>query len=108
MLFDTSGETPELGFPGIDTNSIAFLGQLADGYGSIDIPFNALLAPVAANGSNGSSVFHRVLGGGFFREHRRRLFVPDRNVWHLWRRTLRQRLRMALGHNARSRQRMAV
>ena len=53
-LFDTSGETPELGFPGIDTNSIAFLGQLADGYGSIDIPFNALLAPVAANGSNGA------------------------------------------------------
>jgi hypothetical protein len=54
-MFDTSGETPELGFPGIDTNSIAFLGAVSDGYGSIDIPFNALLAPVAANGSNGAA-----------------------------------------------------
>src|ERR1700723_2637351 len=38
--FDASGATPTLDFPGIDTNSIAFLGNLSDGYGSIDIPFN--------------------------------------------------------------------
>jgi len=52
--YDTSDSTPELGFPGIDTNSIAFLGTLPTGYGTIDIPFNPLLAPVAANGSNGA------------------------------------------------------
>jgi hypothetical protein len=53
-VYDASNSTPELGFPGIDTNSIAFLGNVADGYGSIQIPFNPLLAPVAANGSNGA------------------------------------------------------
>ena len=52
--FDTSGGTPVLGFPGIDTNSIAFLGNLPDGYGYIDIPYNVLLAPVADDGSNGA------------------------------------------------------
>jgi hypothetical protein len=52
--YDTSDATPVLGLPGIDTNSISFLGELSDGYGYIDIPFNALLAPVAADGSNGA------------------------------------------------------
>src|SRR5271170_6864056 len=31
--YDASGETPVLGFPGIDTNSIGFLGEVSDGYG---------------------------------------------------------------------------
>jgi hypothetical protein len=53
--YDTSDSTPELGFPGIDTNSIAFLGNLSDGYGSIDIPFNTLLAPVATDGVHGAA-----------------------------------------------------
>jgi hypothetical protein len=53
-VFDPSGVSPALGFPGIDTNSIAFLGNLADGYGLIDIPYNLLLAPVAEDGSNGA------------------------------------------------------
>jgi hypothetical protein len=52
--YDTNNLTPELGLPGIDTNSIAFLGELPGGYGFIDIPFNNLLAPVAADGSNGA------------------------------------------------------
>lgn len=52
--FDLSGASPALGFPGIDTNSIAFLGNLSDGYGWIDIPFNTLLAPVGADGTNGA------------------------------------------------------
>ena len=38
--YDPSDATPELGFPGIDTNSIAFLGEVPDGYGYIDIPYN--------------------------------------------------------------------
>ena len=53
--FDTNGVSPALGFPGIDTNSVAFLGTNADGsYGWIDIPFNTLLAPVIADGTNGA------------------------------------------------------
>src|SRR5271170_3572742 len=36
--YDMAGETPVLGFPGLDTNSVTFLGELSDGYGSIDIP----------------------------------------------------------------------
>jgi hypothetical protein len=51
--YDASDSTPVLGFLGIDTNSIAFLGEVPDGYGYIDIPFNNLLSPVAADGSNG-------------------------------------------------------
>jgi hypothetical protein len=47
------GDSPELGFPGIDSNSIAFLGELTNGYGSIDIPFNPLLAPVGTDGVHG-------------------------------------------------------
>src|SRR5580698_2745840 len=43
--YDASDSTPVLGFPGIDTNSVGFLGQVADGYGYIDVPFNSLLAP---------------------------------------------------------------
>jgi hypothetical protein len=53
--YDTSDSTPELGFPGIDTNSIAFLGVLSDGYGTIDIPFNTLLAPVGTDGVHGAA-----------------------------------------------------
>src|SRR5580658_3079004 len=53
--YDASDETPELGFPGIDTNSIAFLGILEDGYGTIDIPFSPLLAPLAADGVHGAA-----------------------------------------------------
>ena len=52
--YDSSDSTPELGFPGIDTNSIAFLGALSTGYGTIDIPFNTLLAPLATDGVHGA------------------------------------------------------
>jgi hypothetical protein len=52
--FDASGATPALDFPGIDTNSIAFLGNLSDGYGSIDIPFNILLSPTTSDGAHGA------------------------------------------------------
>ncbi len=53
-MYDPSDTTPELGFPGIDTNSIAFLGEVPDGYGYIDIPYNVLLSPVNKDGSNGA------------------------------------------------------
>ena len=52
-VYDTDNLTPELGFPGIDTNSIAFLGPLPSGDGSIDIPFSPLLAPVGSDGVHG-------------------------------------------------------
>ncbi len=48
--FSSSG-SPQLGQPGIDTNSIAFNGGGAD-YGYVDIPASSLIAPPAANGSN--------------------------------------------------------
>jgi hypothetical protein len=53
--YDANNLTPELGLPGIDTNSIEFLGTLPSGYGIIDIPFNALLAPVAKDGTHGAA-----------------------------------------------------
>jgi hypothetical protein len=53
--YNTEGTVPELGLPGIDTNSIAFVGETATDYGYIDIPFNTLLAPVADNGTNGAA-----------------------------------------------------
>ena len=53
-VYDTSVGTPVLGFPGIDTNSIAFLGNLSDGYGAIDIPFNSLLSPTSSDGIHGA------------------------------------------------------
>ncbi len=53
-MYDSASNSPALGFPGIDTNSIAFLGGTATDYGYIDIPFNPLLAPVADDGSNGA------------------------------------------------------
>jgi hypothetical protein len=48
--FSTTG-SPQLGQPGIDTNSISFNGGGAD-YGYVDIPSSALIAPVGANGTN--------------------------------------------------------
>ncbi len=53
-VYDLSGGTPLLGLPGIDTNAIAFLGNLADGYGAIDIPFNNFLAPTNSDGEHGA------------------------------------------------------
>jgi hypothetical protein len=53
-VYDPSGATPVLGLAGIDTNSIAFLGSNYDGYGSIDIPYNALLAPTSSDGAHGA------------------------------------------------------
>jgi hypothetical protein len=53
-VYDPSGGTPVLGFAGIDSNSIAFLGNLADGYGDIDIPFNILLSPTNSDGMTGA------------------------------------------------------
>ena len=52
--YDPSDSTPVLGFAGIDTNSIAFLGNLSDGYGAIDIPFNILLSPTNSDGMTGA------------------------------------------------------
>jgi hypothetical protein len=52
--YDASGGTPVLGFAGIDTNSIAFLGNLFDGYGDIDIPFSNLLSPTNSDGMTGA------------------------------------------------------
>ncbi|HUD46333.1 MAG TPA: LamG domain-containing protein [Candidatus Baltobacteraceae bacterium] len=52
--YDASDATPVLGFAGIDTNSIAFLGNLSDGYGDIDIPFNNLLSPTTSDGMTGA------------------------------------------------------
>jgi hypothetical protein len=51
-----SGNYPLLGLPGIDSNSIFFMygsGGASD-YGYLDIPYNPILAPVQANGSNGA------------------------------------------------------
>jgi hypothetical protein len=53
-VYDGSGGTPVLGFAGIDTNSIAFLGNLFDGYGDIDIPFNNLLSPTNSDDMTGA------------------------------------------------------
>jgi len=53
-VYDPSDATPVLGLAGIDTNSIAFLGSNYDGYGAIDIPFNALLAPTTSDGMHGA------------------------------------------------------
>jgi hypothetical protein len=52
--YDPSDSTPVLGFAGIDSNSIAFLGNLSDGFGVVDIPFNILLAPTASDGMTGA------------------------------------------------------
>jgi len=52
--YDTNDSTPVLGFAGIDTNSIAFLGNQSDGYGVIDIPYNVLLSPVNSDGITGA------------------------------------------------------
>jgi hypothetical protein len=52
--YDSAGLVPELGLPGIDSNSIAFTGEPSSDYGYVDIPFNSLLAPVTANGTNGA------------------------------------------------------
>ena len=49
----TAPIVPELGLPGIDTNSIDFLGNSTDS-GSVDIPFNPVLSPVASDGLHGA------------------------------------------------------
>ena len=51
--FSTTG-SPQLGLPGIDTNSIAFNGGGAD-YGYVDIPASALIAPLAPDGTNSAA-----------------------------------------------------
>ncbi|MGA2751281.1 MAG: LamG-like jellyroll fold domain-containing protein [Verrucomicrobiota bacterium] len=53
--YDSAGMVPELGLPGIDTNSIGFTGEASSDYGYVDIPFNPLLAPVAADGVHGAA-----------------------------------------------------
>jgi len=52
--YDASDGTPVLGFAGIDSNYIAFLGNLADGYGDIDIPYNILFSPTNSDGLTGA------------------------------------------------------
>jgi hypothetical protein len=52
--YDPSDSTPVLGFAGIDSNSIAFLGNFSDGYGAINIPFNILLSPTNIDGMTGA------------------------------------------------------
>jgi hypothetical protein len=54
--FDTDWPTPELGEPGIDTNSIQFTfgpGGLSD-FGDVTLPESLLLAPVLSDGTNGA------------------------------------------------------
>lgn len=47
--------SPELGLPGIDTNSILFApGAGAGDAGEIDIPYNTILAPPATDGAHGA------------------------------------------------------
>ena len=62
-VYDTgsAGTFPELGLPGIDTNSI-FLKFYTDPdlsvhYGDVDIPYNALLNPAQTNGSGLGTAF---------------------------------------------------
>jgi hypothetical protein len=50
-VYNSTGTSPQLGLPGIDTNSIGFNGGGSD-YGYMDIPASALTTPVAADGSN--------------------------------------------------------
>src|ERR1700743_2397691 len=38
--YDPTSASPALGFPGIASNSIAFLGNVQGNYGSIDIPYS--------------------------------------------------------------------
>jgi hypothetical protein len=48
--------SPTLGLPGIDTNSISFVfgsGGPSD-YGDVDIPYSSVLAPVQVDGSSGA------------------------------------------------------
>jgi hypothetical protein len=50
-----SAGSPQLGLPGIDTNSILFTGAGPNGtsdYGDVDIPASPFITPLAANGSN--------------------------------------------------------
>ena len=62
-VYDTGsdGTFPELGLPGIDTNSIFFKfytdPDLSVHYGDVDIPYNALLNPVQTNGSGLGTAF---------------------------------------------------
>ena len=51
--YNTTASVPELGLPGVDTNSIGFLGDSTD-YGSVAIPFDPQLSPVAADGLHGA------------------------------------------------------
>jgi len=55
-IFPNSGSTsPQLGLPGIDTNSFSFAGALAGGnIGLVNIPFQPELSPVAADGFSGA------------------------------------------------------
>jgi hypothetical protein len=48
--YDSTNVSPQLGLPGIDTNSIGFFGDASSDYGYIDIPFNELLAPTNSAG----------------------------------------------------------
>jgi hypothetical protein len=54
--YDSTDSSPLLAQPGIDTNAIFFSfgpGGLSD-YGAVDLPNSTLLAPVAADGTNGA------------------------------------------------------
>lgn len=55
ITYNSAQNVPELGLPGIDTNSFGFPGAASSDYGSIDIPFNSLLAPVTADGQHGAA-----------------------------------------------------
>jgi len=50
--FNSTGMYPQLGLPGIDTNSVLFNGG-AD-FGSVSIPYNILLSPTTADGVTGA------------------------------------------------------
>jgi hypothetical protein len=52
-VYNSATTSPQLGLPGIDTNSIAFNGG-AD-FGSVTIPFHQELSPVAVDGIHGAA-----------------------------------------------------
>lgn len=51
-MYDSTSTFPELGLPGIDTNSVLFNG--GTDFGSVQIPYNILLSPTNSDGLTGA------------------------------------------------------
>jgi len=52
-VMNSAGTYPQLGLPGIDTNSVLFNGGTSD-FGSVQIPYNILLSPTNSDGITGA------------------------------------------------------